>query len=311
MKLDSKIFVTGHNTVIGHAIVEKLTSMGYSNIITTEPHELNLNSKTMVDAFFNKETPNVVFLCSGINGGIEFNVNNPALLFRNNVTIQNNLIHAANVFGVENLVYFGSSCMYPANSEQPIKEESLLTGLLEPTSEAYSIAKIAGLMHCKAYNNEYKSNKFIVLVPPTVYGPYDVFNLHQSHVIPALIMKLQKAKNNIEPITINNGTTLREFIYSDDVADAAIFAVNNISKLSNTHYNIGTGHEISIYNLAKIIADKLKFVNYIYCDNSNEEGITRKLLESSKFQNLGWKPSTSLFEGISKTCEWYLENNRF
>lgn len=310
MLLDSKIFIAGHKTLLGNAILRKLTSKGYTNIITKEPEPSYLHFSE-INNFFKQEHPDIVFLCESIEGGIEYNINYPALLSYTNTTIQNNMFKCAELHNIKHLIFYGSSCMYPVESPQPIKEEYLLTGKLEPTSEAYSVAKISGIIGCKAYNTQYKSNRFIALVPPTIYGPHDIFDSQQSHVISALITRMHEAKiNNISSISLNGtGTVKREFIYSDDAADASILAVNNISKLLNTHYNIGTGDEISINALALLISDIVGYKGNIFFDKSKPEGAKRKLLDNSKFSNLlDWKYSTQLSDGIKKTYEWYLNN---
>ena len=304
---DSRIFVAGHSGLLGSAVVKRLRAAGYSSIITRSHKELDLQNYESVVAFFSNERPEYVFLCAGLTGGIQANRTRPATFLQTNIAIQNNLIEAANQFGVKHVVFYGSSCIYPKECPQPIREEYLLTGDIERTSEAYAIAKTAGIIACRSYNHQYRTNRFIALVPNSLYGPHDNFDLENSHVLSALIKRISDAKQRQDrAITLwGSGAPRREFVFCEDAADASIFAVKNASRLQNTHYNIGTGVDHSIRELAEHISTIVGYAGEIRWDTTRPDGTLRKLLDSSKFRALGWTPATPFLQGLETACTWY------
>jgi GDP-L-fucose synthase len=285
---------------------------GYTNIVTRTHKELDLTSQEAVNDFFKKEKPEYVFLAAGLTAGIIANQASPATFFYTNIAMQNNIFQAAQENGVKQLIFYGSSCVYPKNCPQPIKEEYLLTGGLEQTSEAYAVAKIAGILACRAYNSQFKTNRFIALVPNTMYGPKDNFDLKQSHVLSSLIRKFHEAKvkKKDKVVLWGSGRPRREFIFSEDVASASIFALTNARGLENSHYNIGTGSDCSIKELAEMIAGIVGFKGEAVWDRAKPDGTPRKLLDSCKFSRLGWQPQVSLREGVLKTYDWFLKHLR-
>jgi GDP-L-fucose synthase len=307
---NSKIYLAGHTGLLGSVLERKLRVRGYTNIITRSHNALDLTIQVEVDEFFKKERPEYIFLCAGLAGGILANKNYPAKFFHVNIAIQDNVFQAAQRYEVKHLIFYGSSCIYPRDCPQPIKEEYLLTGKVEETSEASAAAKIAGIIACRAYNYQFKTNRFIALVPATIYGPNDNFNLEDSHVLAALIAKIHRAKVEKKDTLLlwGSGSPRREFIFSEDVADASIFAMVNSDNLSNTHYNIGTGYECSIKELAHLLADIIGFKGKICWDTNMPEGSPRKILDSQKFREVGWKPKVSLLEGLPLTYEWYIHH---
>ena len=307
---DSRIYVAGHTGLLGSAILRKLKSEGYRNILTITHKELDLIDQKSVDDFFKKEQPEYVFLCAGLTGGIIANKTYPATFLHTNIAIQDNVFQASQIFNSKHLMFYGSSCVYPKNCPQPIKEEYLLTGEIEETSDAYATAKIAGIIACKSYNNQYKTNRFIALIPNSMYGPKDNFDLENSHVLSALIRRFHEAKKEGKnKITLwGSGNPRREFIFSEDVADASIFAMMNVGKLQNIHYNLGTEIDYSIRELAEIVAGIVGFKGKIEWDMTKPDGTPRKLLDNSRFLNLGWKPATTLEEGLEITYRWYSKN---
>ena len=308
---DSKIYVAGHAGLLGAALTKKLKAESYSNIITKTRSELDLTNQAAVNKFFKSEQPEYVFMAAGLTGGIVANKTYPATFLHTNISMQDNVFEAANKYGVKHLIFYGSSCVYPKNSPQPMKEEYLLSGMIEETSEAYAIAKTAGIIACRSYNIQYKTNRFIALVPSSMYGPNDNFEPENSHVLSALIRKFHEAKVGMKDRVVlwGTGRPRREFIFSEDVADASIFAAKNADKLQNNLYNIGTGEDFSIKELAVIIAKIIGFNGKTEWDLSRTDGVRQKLLDSTKFLNLGWKPSTALEDGIKATYEWFLKNN--
>ena len=307
---DSKIYVAGHTGLLGSAILKRLKSEGYRNILTITHKELDLIDQKSVDDFFKKEQPEYVFLCAGLTGGIIANKTYPATFLHTNIAIQDNIFQASHTYNVKHLIFYGSSCVYPKNCLQPIKEEYLLTGEIEDTSDAYAAAKIVGIIACKSYNNQYKTNRFIALIPNSMYGPMDNFDLENSHVLSALIKKIHEAKIGgwDKVILWGSGNPRREFIFSKDVADASVFAMKNAGRFQNTQYNLGTGIDYSIRELAEIVSRIVEFKGEIEWDTGKPDGASRKLLDSSKFLNLGWKPSTTLEEGLKTTYGWYSKN---
>jgi GDP-L-fucose synthase len=310
MLKDSTIFVAGHKGLLGSALVKKLKLEGYTNIVTKNRSKLDLTIQEEVSGFFKKEHPDYVFLAAGLTGGIIANNTCPATFLHTNIAIQDNVFHAAMKYKVKHLVFFGSSCVYPKNCPQPMKEDSLMTGSIEETSEAYAIAKMAGIIGCRSYNIQYNTNCFIALIPNSMYGPNDNFDLENSHVLSALIRKFHEAKmQGKESITLwGSGNPRREFVFSEDVAGASVFAMEKSGKLQNSHYNIGTGVDHSIKELAGNISRIVGYDGEIKWDVSKPDGAPRKLLDSSKFLNLGWKPSVNIEDGLKVTYEWYLKN---
>lgn len=309
MSKDSKIYIAGHLGLLGSALLSRLK--GHKNIITSSHNKLDLTNSESVDKFFNKERPEYVFLSAGLTGGIVANKNFPATFFHANIAIQDNVFQAAQKYQVKNLVFYGSSCIYPKYCQQPIKEEYLMTGELEGTSQAYAAAKIAGIFACQAYNSQFKTKRFIALIPNSMYGPHDSFDPENSHVLAALIQKLHEAKSKGKKKVVlwGSGKPRREFIFSADVAEASVFAMDNADKLKNSHYNLGTGIDYSIKEIAEIIANIVNFKGKIEWDATKPDGTARKLLDSRKFFSLGWKPATTLASGLRLTYEWYVKNN--
>ena len=305
---ESKIYVAGHRGLIGTAIVKKLKELGFSNLLLKSHSELDLTDKKSVFDFFSHNKPEYVFLCAGKVGGILDNKTYPADYLHVNLSIQNNVFEADQKYDVKRMVFFGSSCIYPKDISGPIKEDFLFGGPIEATSQGYATAKIAGVISCKAYNEQYGKNRFIALVPNSTYGPGDNFDLQNSHVLSALIRKFHEAKkNNSQNVILwGSGHPRREFIYSEDVASASVYAINNTNLLKNRHYNLGTGKDYSIKELAEIISEVVGYKGQISWDKDKPDGTKQKLLDSSEFMSLGWKPNIGLRDGIEKTYGWYL-----
>lgn len=310
MKLTDKIYVAGHNGLVGNAILKLLQNLGYSNIITRRSKELDLRNKGLVDAFFENEKPQYVFLAAAKVGGIHANNTYPAEFYYDNISIQNNVIHASYVNRVEKLLFLGSSCIYPKNSPQPICESYLLNGYLEPTNEAYAIAKLAGIKMCQAYRQQYGCN-FISVMPPNLYGPGDNYDLENAHVLPALLRKFHEAKlNNADTVTVwGSGTPLREFLYVDDMALACHFLMENYNL--KEIINVGTGVDHTILELAKIAKKVTGFNGEIILDANKPDGTPRKLLMVDKINALGWFAKMDLESGLSKTYDDFKANYEF
>jgi GDP-L-fucose synthase len=304
---DSKIFLAGHKGLVGSAILKLLKKEDYTNIITKTRKELDLLDDNQVKTFFEEEKPDYVFLAAAKVGGIVANSNTPADFIYENLKIETNVIHNSYLAGVKKLLFLGSSCIYPKLAKQPIKEEYLLSNYLEESNIAYAVSKIAGIIMCQKYNEQYGAN-FISAMPSNLYGPGDNFNLRNSHVLPALIRKFHEAKeNNIDSVEVwGTGNPKREFIYIDDLANACLFLMNNYN--DSEIINIGTGKDVSIKELAEIIIDTVGFKGEIKWDTSKPDGTPRKLLDVSKLKALGWEPDTSLKEGIGKTYDWFLSS---
>lgn len=288
--------------MVGSAIVRALEKLGYTNLIYKTSKELDLTDQIQVRTFFENEKPEFVFLAAAKVGGIIANNTYRADFIYQNLMIQNNVIHAAYQIGVTKLMFLGSSCIYPKNAPQPLKEEYLLTGLLEHTNEPYAIAKIAGIKMCEAYRDQYGCN-FISVMPTNLYGPNDNYDRNNSHVLPALLRKFIEAKaNGDKTVTIwGSGTPLREFLHVDDLADACLFLMQNYNE--KEFLNIGVGHDISIMNLAKMVKEIVRFNGEIILDNSKPDGTPRKLMDVSRLRELGWKASISLEQGIKSVYE--------
>ena len=304
---NSKIYVAGHNGMVGSAICRKLESLGYKNLIKESSNKLDLRNSLETEHFFKSKNPEFVFLAAAKVGGILANSTYKADFIYDNIMIQNNVIHCAHKYKVEKLLFLGSSCIYPKKSKQPIKEEYLLSGYLEPTNEPYAIAKIAGLKMCEFYREQYGSN-FISAMPTNLYGPNDNFNLETSHVFAALIRKFHEAKiqNHSEVKLWGTGAPKREFLHVDDLADALVFLMKIYN--SSSIINIGTGEDISITDLAKKIQKVVGYKGIINWDKSMPDGTFRKWLDVSKINDLGWKANTSLLKGIEMTYDWYSRN---
>lgn len=302
MNHNSKIYVAGHTGLVGSTLFEELKNQNYKNIITREYSDLDLINQQAVFDFFNKERPEYVFLAAAKVGGIYANNTYPAEFIYNNLLISANIIHASYLFKVKKLLYLGSSCIYPKNCLQPIKEEYLLTGELEKTNEPYALSKIAGIKLCQSYNRQYRT-KFISCMPTNLYGPNDNFDVNYGHVIPALISKFCLAKKNNEPQVIcwGSGNARREFLHVYDLVQALIFLMKNYEDVGeNSWINIGTGKDISIYDLAYLIKDLSGFKGEIIFDKTKPDGTQRKLLDVGKINQLGWKYSIELDEGIQE-----------
>ena len=304
MEINSKIYVAGHRGMVGSAIVRKLESLGFANIITRSSAELDLRNQQAVNEFFAKEKPVYVILAAARVGGIMANNTYRAQFLYDNLMIQSNVIHAAYTTSVQKLLFLGSSCIYPKMAEQPMKEEALLTGLLEPTNEPYAIAKIAGIKLTEAFRDQYGAN-FISAMPTNLYGPGDNYDLEKSHVIPAMIRKFHEGKinNSHEVVIWGSGTPLREFMYVDDLADACVFLMQEYNK--KLFINIGTGEEVSIGDLAGLIKDVTGFAGNIVFDKSKPDGTPRKLMDSSRLHALGWKSKITLHEGLKLAYEHF------
>ena len=312
--LNKKIYIAGHRGMVGSAITRHFTAQGYKNIVTRELDELDLIRQQDVEDFFKTEHPQVVIVAAAKVGGILANNTYRADFIYQNLMIESNLIHCAYQYGVEKLIFLGSSCIYPKMAPQPLKEEYLLSGYLENTNEPYAIAKIAGIKLCENYYKQYGCNYYSIM-PTNMYGPYDNYNLETSHVLPALIRKFHEAKiNNSPSVTLwGTGKPLREFLYVEDLTDAIEYLLLNIDApdLYNkgiTHINIGTGEDLTIAEVGKIIADVVGFNGELVYDSSKPDGTPRKLLDVSLIHSMGWKHKTQLKEGIEKAYNWFKEN---
>ncbi len=302
MELTSKIYIAGHRGMVGSAIMRNLQQKGFHNFITRTSAELDLTNQHAVTVFFETEKPDYVFLAAAKVGGIQANNTYRADFIYQNLMIQNNVIHAAYVNKVKKLMFLGSSCIYPKLAPQPLKEEYLLTGILEETNEPYAIAKIAGIKLCESYKKQYGCN-FISVMPTNMYGPNDNYNLNNSHVLPALIRKFHDAKTGNAPTVSMWGTGLpkREFLHANDLGDACVFLMENYD--GEQFVNIGSGTDITIYDLALLIKDIVGYTGKIENDLSKPDGTLRKLMDVSFIHSLGWKHKIGLREGIQKVYE--------
>ena len=311
MKSDSKIYVAGHRGLVGSAIVRRLTSPsplagegrgegGYTNIVTRTHSELDLTDQHAVNAFFETQKPEYVFLAAAKVGGIHANNTYRADFIHQNLMMESNIIHASHQHGVKKLMFLGSSCIYPKLAPQPMKEEHLLTGLLEPTNEPYAIAKIAGIKMCDAYNRQYGTN-FMSVMPTNLYGPGDNYDLQSSHVLPALIRKMHEAKmqNTKEVVVWGTGSPRREFLYSDDLADACVFLMERYNAADVGEFiNIGVGKEITIREAAELVAEVVGFKGRLVFDTAKPDGTPQKLLDITRLSKLGWRARTTFKEGV-------------
>ena len=309
MNLNSKIYVAGHNGMVGSAICRKLKELGYNNLIFKDSKALDLRNQKSVNDFFMREKPDNVFLAAAKAGGILANSKYKAEFIYDNLMIQNNVINASFSHKVKKLLFLGSSCIYPKMAKQPIKEEYLLSGHLEPTNEPYAIAKIAGLKLCQYYKEQYGCN-FISIMPTNLYGINDNFNLYNSHVLPALIRKFHEAKVSKKHVVLlwGSGEPYREFLYVDDLADACVFLMKTYN--GSNPINVGSGDDLSILDLARKVKQVIGFSGKINWDLSKPDGTPRKLLDVSLINKLGWSAKTPLEDGIKKTYNWYVQNKK-
>ncbi|WP_298693185.1 GDP-L-fucose synthase [uncultured Sulfuricurvum sp.] len=346
MEQNSKIYIAGHRGLVGSAIVENLREKGYTNIVVRTHHELDLCDQQAVSAFFSTEKPEYVFLAAAKVGGIIANNTYRGEFIYENLMIQNNVIHQSYLHGVKKLMFLGSTCIYPKNASQPMREEALLTDTLEYTNEPYAIAKIAGIKMCESYNLQYGTN-YISVMPTNLYGPNDNFDLEKSHVLPALIRKIYLAKllyeNNVQAVLADlkmdspekalsylqgfgvsgerveiwgTGKPMREFLWSEDMADACVFLMENrdfkdtfsaTKEIRNTHINIGTGIDISIHDLAYMVREIVGYQGELYFNTDKPDGTMKKLTDVSKLHAMGWKHRVELQQGIEKMYGWYLQ----
>jgi GDP-L-fucose synthase len=326
MHHDARIYIAGHRGLVGSALLRALQARGYQNLITRSHAELDLTDQTSVEAFFARERPDYVFLAAAKVGGIHANDTYPAEFIRDNLAIQTNVIHAAWKNAVKRLLFLGSSCIYPKHAPQPLKEEYLLTGPLEPTNRPYALAKIAGIEMCWSYNRQY-GTQYLAVMPTNLYGPGDNYHPENSHVIPALIRKFHEAKVSGAPTVSvwGSGTPRREFLYSDDLADACLFLMN----LPDEHYqtllgsdeartgvfmpplvNIGVGHDLSIRELAETVREVVGYRGGIVFDTSRPDGTPRKLMDVSRLHDMGWKARTGLVQGLTNAYREFIANTR-
>jgi GDP-L-fucose synthase len=307
VKKSEKIFVAGHRGLVGSALVRTLERDGFDNLVTRSRSQLDLRNEAAVDLFFAQEKPSIVIFAAAKVGGIKANNDQPVEFLLDNIQIQNNVIRAAHEAGVRKLLFLGSSCIYPKHAPQPIPESALLTGPLEPTNEAYAIAKIAGIKLCQAYAREYGAH-FISAMPTNLYGSNDNFDLLSSHVLPALLRKAHDAKTSgaRELMVWGSGKPRREFLHVDDLAAACLFLLEKYD--SPEIINIGCGEDVSIRELAELICDVVGFKGELAWDTTKPDGTPRKLLDVSKVHDLGWRHTIALRDGIARTYEWFLKN---
>jgi GDP-L-fucose synthase len=314
MRTDSKIYLAGNRGLVGSAIERRLRAGGYGALITSDIHDFDLTDPRATDAFFGQHKPEFVFVAAAKVGGIKANDTYPADFIRINLQIQTNLIDAAHRHGVGKLLFLGSSCIYPKHAPQPMKEEHLLTGKLEPTNDAYALAKIAGILMCKSYNRQHGTN-FIAAMPTNLYGPRDNFNLQTSHVLPALMRKFHEAKIVGKPSAEvwGTGNVRREFLFVDDLADALVFLMNNFDagrdrEDEKMFVNVGVGEDVTIRELAELVRKVVGYQGEIAWNTSMPDGTPRKLLDVTRLYALGWRAKHSLEDGLRKMYDWYLEN---
>ncbi|WP_312193486.1 GDP-L-fucose synthase [Exiguobacterium sp.] len=307
MNKNSKIYIAGHRGLVGSAIHRKLMKDGYTNLVVRTSKELDLRDKGQVDSFFKEEKPEFVFVAAAKVGGIVANNEFPADFIRDNLMIQTNVIDASYRNQVEKLLFLGSTCIYPKLAPQPLKEEYLLTGPLEPTNDAYALAKIAGIKMCQSYNKQYGTN-YISAMPTNLYGENDNFDLQSSHVMPALIRKFHEAKlSNQSSVEVwGTGTPKREFLYSDDLADACVYLMNHYNE--DDIINIGVGEDVSIKELAETVQRVVGFEGELKFDTTKPDGTPRKLVDTTKINQLGWTAKVELEDGICKAYDWFLNN---
>lgn len=307
MHKNSKIYIAGHKGMVGSAIWRALQASGYTNLIGASSKALDLRNQSAVNSYVSQESPHVIIDAAAKVGGILANRDYPYQFLMDNMLIQNNLIQAAHENNVAKFIFLGSSCIYPKLAAQPLKEECLLSGYLEPTNEWYAIAKISGVKLCEAIRKQFGKD-FVSLMPTNLYGPYDNFSLNTSHVLPAMIRKFHEAKENYHAdVTLwGTGTPMREFLHVNDLAEAVVFAMEN--KLPENLYNVGTGKDLTITELAQTIQNVIGHKGKIIWDTSKPDGTPRKLLDVTKMKSLGWKAQIDLQDGIKDTYAWFIEN---
>lgn len=316
MDLNEKIYIAGHNGLVGSALIRELKKRGFKNLLTRSHDELDLTHQTTVDEFFDEEKPDYVILAAATVGGIHANNTYPADFIYQNLMIEANVIHSAYKTKVKRLLFLGSTCIYPREIDQPMSEESLLSDPLEASNEPYAIAKIAGIKLCESYNRQHNTD-FRSVMPTNLYGVNDNFHPDNSHVIPALMSRIHKAKDNhdAEVVVWGTGEAMREFMYVDDMAQACLYVLELDKRIyqANTkpmqsHINIGTGSDISIREMAEILCEVIGFTGSLSFDVTKPDGTPRKLVDVSRLSNMGWKYSVNLRDGLKKTYKWYLEN---
>jgi GDP-L-fucose synthase len=303
----ARVYVAGHCGLVGSAIVRRLQAEGLQNLLTATRDQLDLRDQAAVNYWFRANRPEYVFLVAGTVGGILANSTRPAEFIYDNMMIHATVVHAAHLYGVKKLLYLGSSCIYPRECAQPIKEEYLLTGLLETTNEPYALAKIAGIKLCQAYRRQY-GHDFISAMPTNLYGPYDNFDLQSSHVLPAMIRKFHdaRAEGRDEVVLWGTGAPRREFLHVDDLADACLFIMRRYDEAE--HINVGTGEDLTIRELAEMVRDIVHPQARLVFDPGKPDGTPRKLLDVGRLRGLGWRPRIALREGVAATYAWFLEN---
>lgn len=308
MLKDAPIFVAGHGGLVGSAILRRLHREGFTNVLTARRDQMDLRDQAAVNYWFKANRPEYVFLVAGTVGGILANSTRPAEFLYDNMMIHGTVVHASHLYDARKLLYLGSSCIYPRDARQPIREEELLTGPLEPTNEAYALAKITGIRLCQAYRRQYGSN-FIAAMPTNLYGPNDNFDLTSSHVLPAMIRKFHDAKVTGSPsVEIwGTGSPMREFLHVDDLADACLFLMNHYE--DEEFVNVGVGHDLSIRALAELVRDIVYPAAQLVFDRSKPDGTPRKVLDVSRLNSLGWRARITLREGIQETYAWFLDHS--
>lgn len=306
---ENRIFIAGHKGLVGSACVRQFSERGFSTILTATKSELDLTRQSDVRAFFADHKPQVVIMAAGKVGGIQGNLDKPADLITQNLQIQLNLMEASQTFPVNKFLYFGSSCMYPRECTQPMKEDALLTGIPEPTSLPYAMAKLTGIQLCLAYNRQYRFTRYVPLIPNNIYGPGDDFDSDGAHVLPSLIRRFHAAKEDkAESVTLwGTGTPRREFVFSDDVADACLYFLEHEIGTANLPMNLGGGRDYSIREIAEMVARLVGFRGTLVFDASRPDGSPRKLLDSSRSHTLGWSPKVSLEDGLKRTYDWFVK----
>jgi GDP-L-fucose synthase len=304
---DARVYVAGHGGLVGSAVVRRLQAEGFRTLLTATRDQLDLRDQAAVNYWFRANRPEYVFLVAGTVGGILANSTRPAEFIYDNMMIHATVVHAAHLYGVKKLLYLGSSCIYPRECAQPIREEYLLTGLLEQTNEPYALAKIAGIKLCQAYRRQY-GHDFISAMPTNLYGPFDNFDLQSSHVLPAMIRKFHdaRAEGRAEVVLWGTGSPRREFLHVDDLADACLFIMRRYDEAE--HINVGTGEDLTIRDLAEMVRDVVHPQARLVFDPSKPDGTPRKLLDVGRLQRLGWRPRIGLREGLAATYAWFLQN---
>lgn len=307
MDKQSKVYIAGHHGMVGSAIYRAMQNAGYSNFVYKRSAELDLKNQSATETFFEKEKPDIVVLAAAKVGGIMANIESPATFLYDNLMIQNNVINSAHKVGVKKLLFLGSSCIYPRECPQPMKEEYLLDGKVEPTNEGYAIAKIAGMKLCEMYNRQYGTD-YISVMPCNLYGYNDNFDRMRSHVVPATIRKFHEAKVNgdKEVVIWGTGNARRELLFADDMADACLYLLENYS--GNDFFNVGTGFDVSITELSEIVADIVGYDGKMVYDTTKPDGMPQKLMDCSRLTEKGWSYKTDLRDGLKKTYQWYLDN---